>query len=1356
MKKVVVGLLGLALSFAGAAHAEHPEIEVDGKGQRYVVWLKPQAADGSIRPLTAENVTYYCSVAEGFAQRIYKLTNKRHNVFQVEYVYGDAPMRRDAEWTRDDAVATGGGVIQLADAVLQAVHTWSEGSDPDGVTNTASTRKECKGGVCITATCPSGFTIVPNSFSPNRERCKDSAGTVPLESIADAAFTFAHEAGHSKYSLQDEYFGDESNTILYGVRVCSNGPEWHTSLMSTRDADLWCDVNTHLFQRFVSAPFSGSHVISTAVGNQWTRAITQFQSKLSDYDPGPPFVQGPGVVPQNESFTRPAPPWQPLASDPICKFTGSLVANQVLNDVMVVVDKSGSMNYRATPLDLTAFEHAFSAGLAHFNRTGPGRKSGLSVFDSTVARPIPYGAFTSAHQLSEFPLTASGQTNLCDAINDAATQVRNGGTNDSSGHMLLLTDGRPTTSNCNTAEAVRAAANAACKPTGGAKQVVISVLAFGDADFSLLDQVAQICGGDLRVVDAAGGTGSPVSPASIPAGSPRPVSIQAAASRLAYRIRGYNEAVFAEELKPAVFERSFDLPPGTAEAEFAWMGEHAEHNEIPDPPTVTVTSLPAQVQTAAAISPAALAASGDSCDFANYGFEVVDPSGNIVGADVVSPATELAYLTRTKRVSNPAPGRWTMRARGGAPCVVGGSAPAPDVAMFAIYRNQEVRAEVELSSVNAAQNDRVVATAKLRIAPNTYMAGITVAAKLVNGTTQISLPMYDDGTNGGDAIANDGVYTTAINPSCISGTLNAGGYRFVVEMSSNKNTAVAVLSRDLDVRTTVGLNAIPSVAPVTASLVEEKFLSVSSCNSPAPACGGSTTSNVCARQQISVNGPVQITPGTTVPNVTVNVKNCPIASTGVQVGIGPGVTASNVRSTYNDATATGTVTFDMTAAATARPGNDQIAITWGRTTCDTTGAVIPVCRAVPTTLTPATISVCGASTTQNVTLTRPSFDGACIAPSSVSGRVITSNGVTLNPPRTVPSDGVLSLALGTHVVEWTFTSNGVTRTARQTVFVASAVTAAGSFLIADRARVMRDATTFNAIVNTGNGLTDIGARSETGDVTSVGNVTLRDRSIVHGFIKTSGALVRQNLTTVTGSITEHAPLTLGGVQNPPITFPPTLPASDVIIPLNGVGTAVPGPHGRITVNPGGRLTLAGADYLIENLDIEPGAAVVVAPTTRLFVKNTAIYRGAFVNAANQPTSTFLAYYGTNALFMESNFSGTLLAASARAVLGDSDSHSYGGRVLAKEIELRPDTTLTCSSSVNPIFDATDAPPSTLRTLAGPAAAHSTDLLAANDAELSDSGQGGCSIRPISSSKPWLAAVTALAALALAARRRRRV
>ena len=633
------------------------------------------------------------------------------------------------------------------------------------------------------------------------------------------------------------------------------------------------------------------------------------------------------------------------------------------------------------------------------------------------------------------------------------------------------------------------------------------------------------------------------------------------------------------------------------------------------------------------------------------------------------------------------------------------------------------------------------------------MTGITVAAKLVNGTTQISLPMYDDGTNGGDSIANDGVYTTAINPSCVSGTLDAGGYRFVVEMSSNKNTAVAVLSRDLDVRTTLGLNAIPSVAPVTVSLVEEKFLAIGGCNNPAPACGGSTTSNVCAPQQITVNGPVQITPGTTVSDVTVTVKNCPIASTGVQVGVGPGVTTSNVRSSYDDTTGTGTVTFDMTAAPTARPGNDQIAISWGTTTFSTTGAVISVCRAVPTTLTPATISVCGASTTQNVTLARPAFDGACIASSSVNGRVMTSNGVTLNPPRTIPSNGVLPLALGTHIIEWTFTSNGATRTTRQVVFVDSAVTAGGTFLIADRARVMRDATTFNAIVNTGNGLTDIGVRAETGDITSVGNVTLRDRGVVHGFIKTSGALVRQNLTTVTGSITQHTPLTLGGVQNPPITFPPTLPASDVIIAQNGVGTAVPGPHRRITVNPGGRLILVGADYLIENLDIEPGAAVVVTPTTRLFVKNTGIYRGAFVNAANQPASTFLAYYGTNALFMESNFSGTLLAASSRVVLGDTDSHTYGGVVLAKEIELRPDTTLTCSNNASPIFDATDAPPSTLRTLAGPAAAPSPEFRASNEAGQFDSGEGGCSIRPISSSRPWLA--TALALLVLVARRRRR-
>ena len=166
MKWVRLGVVGLGMSlFSGAALAEHPEIIVNGKGHRYVVWLKPTNPDGSVPPLLAENVTYYCSVAEGFARRMWQLTNGRHYVFQVEYHYDDqAPARYDVEWTRGDGVATGGSVIQMNDAVVQATHHWTEGSDPDGITETSSTRKVCSQGVCVHATCPDGFTIQDNPF----------------------------------------------------------------------------------------------------------------------------------------------------------------------------------------------------------------------------------------------------------------------------------------------------------------------------------------------------------------------------------------------------------------------------------------------------------------------------------------------------------------------------------------------------------------------------------------------------------------------------------------------------------------------------------------------------------------------------------------------------------------------------------------------------------------------------------------------------------------------------------------------------------------------------------------------------------------------------------------------------------------------------------------------------------------------------------------------------------------------------------------------------------------------------------------------------------------------------------------
>ncbi|HEY8202608.1 MAG TPA: vWA domain-containing protein, partial [Actinomycetota bacterium] len=646
----------------------------------------------------------------------------------------------------------------------------------------------------------------------------------------------------------------------------------------------------------------------------------------------------------------------------------------MLNDLMIVVDKSGSMGYRTTPLDQTAFQAAFSAGLGHYNRTPAQRKSGLSVFDSAVTRSIPYSLRgAQIRSASEFNLTAGGNTNLCSAISDAAAQVRAGGTSDAVGHMVLLTDGRPTVPGCDTGAAVRDAAMKACLPGDGGKPVAISAVAFGDADFALIQQISDLCGGISRFVDDSGpdqcGGGPRVTAAAAacpgPGPQPAPINIKVASARLAYRVRDYHEALFVQEPKPLVFERSFDLPPGTAELEAVWMGELFEFIDE---------------------------AGGSFCRFdRDYTFELVDPAGNPAGFDPVTPGVELQYLTRTRRVTQPEPGRWTMRVTGGAPCVTDNEFHAPSVAMFAMYRNHALKGHLALDQARIKANEPLRVSAVLETGPNTAAAGIAVTARLVNGPRQVPVPMFDDGVNGGDAVAGDGKYSGLLNPSCSEGALLPGSYRLMVEYQSDAATAQSKLFPDSDVL----LYADPlSVSPpASASLVEERTVVVDGCHARFPGWPGQEfRTNLCPEPGVLVGGGVTIVPGTTVRDMTVDVQSCPIGTTGVTVAAGPGVQVSHVRSSYDDALAKGHVTFDLTAAANAPRGEQPIRVFWGRQRCDILGctgdttapvitpgpSVVDVCRPKP-----QPVQVPPPQTTDNCAARTPHLTGEVIA---VGGR----------------------------------------------------------------------------------------------------------------------------------------------------------------------------------------------------------------------------------------------------------------------------------------------------------------------------------------------------------------------------------
>jgi hypothetical protein len=162
--------------FALESAADVPEVVVAGKGHRYVVWLNPFAEDGVTKPpLTDADITRYCGAAEGFAQRIHRLTNGRHRIFQVEFNYGSQPMRHDIQWNRHNgtsfAPGLGSKIFYMHDAITLARHTWSEGSVPGA----DSEKCDANSGVCVQADCPPGL-IFDATGANARELCLDGNG----------------------------------------------------------------------------------------------------------------------------------------------------------------------------------------------------------------------------------------------------------------------------------------------------------------------------------------------------------------------------------------------------------------------------------------------------------------------------------------------------------------------------------------------------------------------------------------------------------------------------------------------------------------------------------------------------------------------------------------------------------------------------------------------------------------------------------------------------------------------------------------------------------------------------------------------------------------------------------------------------------------------------------------------------------------------------------------------------------------------------------------------------------------------------------------------------------------------------
>jgi len=332
----------------------------------------------------------------------------------------------------------------------------------------------------------------------------------------------------------------------------------------------------------------------------------------------------------------------------------------------------------------------------------------------------------------------------------------------------------------------------------------------------------------------------------------------------------------------------------------------------------------------------------------------------------------------------------------------------------------------------------------------------------------------------------------------------------------------------------------------------------------------------------------------------------------------------------------------------------------------------------PTVTAPPNVNVVSCGGTDGVNVGTATAKDNCATSPPVTGRVISRNGVTLTPPLTV-TGGRVQLAPGTYVIQWT-ASDGVSTSAPvfQTVIVRSAIQASQGFLVDDRALIRNNAGGFAAVANSGSGLTQLGHDARSATVVSVGPVNLQPRSIVAGDVVSAAAVTKDTAATVNGTITQFSTVTL-----PPLpTLPAFPPPTGNNMTINGTFSPAPGSYRSITLNSGATLNLAAGTYFFQSLIINSAVTVRAQATTRVFVQSQIAVRSPFRNAGGATQSIFLGYAGAS-LVMEAAFNGTLVAPNASVAFGVGSGLTFTGAFFARQIEVRPDSSLVCLASAAP-------------------------------------------------------------------------
>ncbi len=198
------------------------------------------------------------------------------------------------------------------------------------------------------------------------------------------------------------------------------------------------------------------------------------------------------------------------------------------------------------------------------------------------------------------------------------------------------------------------------------------------------------------------------------------------------------------------------------------------------------------------------------------------------------------------------------------------------------------------------------------------------------------------------------------------------------------------------------------------------------------------------------------------------------------------------------------------------------------------------------------------------------------------------------------------------------------------------------------------------------------------NVYSKPSVQLDSKTLVDGFIRTSGTVFKQGVGT------SDAPKVTGGeFKNVSVT--PSITSWSVQWPATTKGDFVrqaantwtdssiaPGAYARFDIHDRNRIYLKTGTYFFDSFNTEPQAELWLDKRSGpifIYVKNALTYKGKFVENGGAEGQVLVGYLGTSDAFLQAPFVGTIVAPNATIKLERPTSAQHKGSFFGKAVEV---------------------------------------------------------------------------------------